>query len=196
MIKNFLNTFKTFDSFLKWQLFIGFFGSLTWALIIPLMNKLQGLYWTTAFISISYMFNNFAGFIIPLFKGIKLNKIMLFYILTSVVYLFSLSFYFININAFLIIESIVSFCFCICYPVLAISWELYVIKKYNIETFENFRYWEGIRSSFGHILGSIIIAIITLFFDIKSTLIITSVFLFLMIIIQLFNWFKFYKNIE
>lgn len=55
---------KSFDSFLRWQLFSGFVASLTWSLSIPIVHKLQGLYWSTAYISLYLIFVRVSGLIL------------------------------------------------------------------------------------------------------------------------------------
>ena len=196
MIKKFLRSLDSFDSFLKWQLVIGFVCSVSWALTIPVIHKLQGLYWTTAYISIAHIVNNSAGLVVPLLKGISLPHLMLIYIGVSLVYVLSLFLYFIDLQVFILAEALISVSFSITYPLLNIAWEVYVIKKYGVEVFEDFRYWEGVRSSAGHIFGASLVAVVSTYFDMDMALKLLGGALCLMLTLEGINWFKFYRNMK
>ena len=135
---------KSFDSFLKWQLFSGFVASLTWSLSIPIVHKLQGLYWSTAYISLYLIFVRVSGLILPFFKGSRLRNLYLTTIFLNVVYAVSLFLYFYDIHLFLWVEVGLGILYSVVGPLMGIGWDVYVVRKYSDEVFEDFRYWEGI----------------------------------------------------
>ncbi len=69
-MKELLNSYKDFDSFIKMQLLVIFVISLSWALILPIVTKLQGLLWATSIISAFMIIHKLAAFIMPYFKGV------------------------------------------------------------------------------------------------------------------------------
>ena len=189
-------SYKSFDSFLRWQLFSGFVASLTWSLSVPIVHKLQGLYWSTAYISLYLIFIRVSGLILPFFKGSKLKNLYLITIILNMVYAASLFLYFVDIHLFLWAEVILGVMYSVVGPLMGIGWDIYVVRKYNDEVFEDFRYWEGIRDSLGGILGSGLVALITSLTNLDQTV---KVFMFamaFMLIIQHINWNKHYRNMD
>ena len=189
-------SYKSFDSFLKWQLFSGFVASLTWSLSVPIVHKLQGLYWSTAYISLYLIFIRVSGLILPFFKGSKLKNLYLITIILNMIYAASLFLYFVDIHLFLWAEVILCVMYSVVGPLMGIGWDIYVVRKYNDEVFEDFRYWEGIRDSLGGILGSGLVALITSLTNLDQTV---KVFMFamtFMLIVQHINWNKHYRNMD
>lgn len=189
-------SYKSFDSFLKWQLFSGFVASLTWSLSVPIVHKLQGLYWSTAYISLYLIFIRVSGLILPFFKGSKLKNLYLITIILNMIYAASLFLYFVDIHLFLWAEVILGVMYSVVGPLMGIGWDIYVVRKYNDEVFEDFRYWEGIKDSLGGILGSGLVALITSLTNLDQTV---KVFMFamaFMLIIQHYNWNKHYRNMD
>ena len=195
-MKSFLLSYTNFDSFLKWQLFTGFVASLTWSLSIPIVHKLQGLYWSTAYISLYLIFVRVSGLILPLFKGSKLKNLYLITIILNMIYAASLFLYFIDIHLFLWVEVILGIMYSVVGPLMGIGWDIYVVRKYDDKVFEDFRYWEGIKDSLGGILGSGLVALISVLTNLDQTV---KVFMFamaFMLIVQHVNWNKHYRNMN
>jgi len=195
-MKSFLLSYTNFDSFLKWQLFTGFVASLTWSLSIPIVHKLQGLYWSTAYISLYLIFVRVSGLILPFFKGSKLKNLYLITIILNMIYAASLFLYFVDIHLFLWVEVILGIMYSVVGPLMGIGWDIYVVRKYDDKVFEDFRYWEGIKDSLGGILGSGLVALISVLTNLDQTV---KVFMFamaFMLIVQHVNWNKHYRNMN
>ncbi len=191
-----LDTYRGFDSFLKWQLWVGLISSITWALVIPVVHKLQGLYWTTAYISIYHMTVSSTGLILPLFKGMPLRKASLIDILISVIYALSLFVYFFSINAFLVLEAVLTVAGGVFFNLRSIGWEAYTVEKYGLQTFRDFRYWLHVRYSLGNILGGILVALISVFCDTGETLKVFGVAMVIMLTAHGLNWHKHYLKMD
>lgn len=195
-MKYFKESFESFDSFLRWQLFSGFVASLTWALSVPIIYKLQGTNWTAAYISVYLLFIRMSGLIIPFFKGTKLKTLYLAVIVLNMFYAASLLIYFYDVHLFLWAEVILSITYSISCPLLGIGWDVYVVREYDDEVFEDFRYWEGIKDSLGGIVGSGLVALMTSLTDMDQTVKVFMVAMFFMLIVQHINWNKHYRNMD
>ena len=89
-MREFIRAFWGFDSFLRWQLGVGLMNRLVWALCIPVIHKMQGMYWTTAYISVYMICMQASGLIFPLFRGMRLRELYQVNIVLNVVYFLSL----------------------------------------------------------------------------------------------------------
>jgi len=195
-MKYLLDCYKNFDSFLKWQIVVGLSFNLTWALCIPIMHKLQGLYWSTAVISFYLVLMRASGLILPYFKGISLKQLYYYDMILNFVYSLSIILYFWDVNYFLWAEVVMSIFFSVFGPLLGISWEVYVVKNYKKETFEDYKYVGAFRSSLGGILGSGLVFLLSFFMEIEGMLKFFGVAMIFMLIIQYLNWNKHYKHME
>jgi hypothetical protein len=192
LIKNYLG----FDQFLKDQLMIGLFIQCTWALVSPLIYKLQGLLWTTTYISIYMILMRMAGLFVPYFKGTHIKKAYKSIIFLNVLYVIATVLYFYDQNVFLWTESVLSVLFCINSVVLGIGWDVYVVDKYKKETFENFKYCATFRDGLGGIGGYSVVILIYSFLDEYQSM---KLFVFLMLfvlLLQLYNYVRHYKEME
>ena len=195
-MKSFISSFKNFASFLKWQLMTGLVNVLTWSLCIPIMHKLQGMHWTTTYISVYMICMQGSGLIFPLFKGMKLKTLYQLNIVLNTVYALSLFLCFYDIHVFLITETILGITANIFWPLLGIGWDVYVVDKYTKETFEDFRYWENFRGAAGGVIGSSIVGIVAGLYDLNTSIKLFMCGMVIMIIVQQINWYKFYRNME
>ena len=195
-MKELIKNFKGFDRFLKDQLMIGLFIQCTWALVSPLIMKLQGLLWTTTYISIYMIMIRMAGLFVPYFKGTHIKRSYLSIICLNVLYVIATSLYFYDQNIFLWTESLLSVFFCINSVVLGIGWDVYVVDKYEKETFEDFKYCATFRDAIGGIGGySLVIAIYQFLNEYQSM----KLFVFLMVfvlLLQLYNYRTHYATME
>ena len=189
-------SYESFDSFLRWQLFTGFVASLTWSLSVPIVHKLQGLYWSTAYISLYLIFVRVSGLILPLFKGARLKNLYLVTIILNMIYAASLFLYFVDIDLFLWVEVILGILYSIVGPLMGIGWDLYVVRKYDTGVFEDFRYWEGIRDSLGGIMGSGLVALMALLTDLDETVKVFMFAMVFMLVVQHVNWQKHYRSMD
>ena len=190
LIKNYLG----FDQFLKDQLMIGLFIQCTWALVSPLIIKLQGLLWTTTYISVYMIMIRMAGLFVPYFKGTHIKKAYKSIIFLNILYVIATILYFYDQNVFLWTESILSVLFCINSVVLGIGWDVYVVDKYEKGTFENFKYCATFRDGVGGIGGYSVVILIYSFLDEYQSM---KLFVFLMLfvlLLQLYNYVRHYKG--
>ena len=195
-MKELIKNFRGFDRFLKDQLMIGLFIQCTWALVSPLILKLQGLLWTTTYISIYMIMIRMAGLFVPYFKGTHIKNAYRSIIILNVLYVIATALYFYDQTVFLWTESFLSVFFCINSVVLGIGWDVYVVDKYEKQTFEDFKYCATFRDAVGGIGGySIVIGIYQFLDEFQSM----KLFVFLMVfclLLQLYNYFTHYANME
>ena len=195
-MKELIKNYKSFDRFLRDQLIIGLFIQCVWCLVGPLVHKLQGLLWTTSFISMYLIAVRSAGLFVPYFKGTPLKKVYKSIICLNSLYVVITSLYFYDQNVFLLAESLLTVFFCINVFLLHIGWDVYVVKKYGKQTFENFKYCATFRDSIGGIGGySIVIVIYSVLDEYQSM----KLFVFMMVfvlLLQVYNYFMHYANME
>jgi len=195
-MKELLENFKSFDKFLKDQLLIGLYIQCTWALITPIVMKLQGLLWTTSFISFYLIMMRMGGLVAPYFKGTHIKKSYKMIIFINTIYVLATSLYFYDQSLFLYAESFLSIFFCINSIVLHIGWDVWVVNKYGSDTFEEYKYCATFRDGIAGIGGN---AIVIGIFSLLNTTQSIRLFLFLMIfvlVLQVYNYRKHYKNMD
>jgi hypothetical protein len=196
IMKELINNFKAFDKFLKDQLMIGLYIQCTWALVTPLIHKLQGMLWTTSYISIYLIMMRVSGLIVPYFKGTHIKKAYKTIIFLNVLYVFGTCIYFYDQAIFLWVESFLSIFFCINSVVLHIGWDLYVVEKYGKKTFEDFKYCATFRDGLGGIGGNVIvIAIFSILDEFQSMKLFVFLMLFVLLL-QLYNYKIHYLSME
>jgi len=195
-MKELIKNFRSFDRFLKDQLMIGLFIQCTWALVSPLIMKLQGLLWTTTYISIYMIMMRMAGLFVPYFKGTHIKKSYRSIICLNVLYVIATILYFYDQTVFLWTESFLSVFFCINSVVLGIGWDVYVVDKYEKQTFEDFKYCATFRDAVGGIGGYSLVIIIYQFLNEYQSM---KLFVFLMVfvlLLQLYNYRTHYATME
>lgn len=195
-MKELIKNFKSFDRFLQDQLMIGLYIQCTWALVSPLVHKLQGMLWTTTYISIYLIMMRMSGLIVPYFKGTHIKKSYRNIIFLNAMYVVGTSLYFYDQNIFLWAESFLSIFFCINSVILHIGWDVYVVGRYDKEIFEDYKYLATFRDGLGGIGGNlIVIGIFSILNEYQSM----KLFVFLMffvLLLQLYNYQTHYANME
>ena len=195
-MKELIKNFKSFDKFLQDQLLIGMYITCTWALINPIIMKLQGLLWTTSFISFYLILMRVGGIVAPYFKGTHIKDSYKAIIFLNSLYVVSTLLFFVDKNYFLWAESFLSIFFCINSIVLHIGWDVYVVNKYNKETFENYKYCSTFRDGLAGIGGNVIVIAI---FSVLSQQQSMKLFVMLMItvlLLQVYNYRIHYSSME
>ena len=195
-MKELIKNFKSFDKFLQDQLLIGMYITCTWALINPIIMKLQGLLWTTSFISFYLILMRVGGIVAPYFKGTHIKDSYKTIIFLNSLYVVSTLLFFVDQNYFLWAESFLSIFFCINSIVLHIGWDVYVVNKYNKETFENYKYCSTFRDGIAGIGGNVIVIAI---FSVLSQQQSMKLFVMLMItvlLLQVYNYRIHYSSME
>tara|TARA_R110002153_G_scaffold58379_2_gene160124 strand:+ start:3127 stop:3717 length:591 start_codon:yes stop_codon:yes gene_type:complete len=195
-MKELIKNFKSFDKFLQDQLLIGMYITCTWALISPIIMKLQGLLWTTSFISFYLILMRVGGIIAPYFKGTHIKNSYRSIIFLNFLYIFSTLLFFVDHQYFLWAESFLSIFFCINSIVLHIGWDVYVVNKYNKETFEDYKYCSTFRDGIAGIGGNVIVIGI---FSVLSQQQSIKLFVMLMVtvlLLQVYNYRIHYSSME
>ena len=195
-MKELIKNFRSFDRFLKDQLMIGLFIQCTWALVSPLIMKLQGLLWTTTYISIYMIMMRMAGLFVPYFKGTHIKKSYRSIICLNVLYVIATILYFYDQTVFLWTESFLSVFFCINSVVLGIGWDVYVVDKYEKQTFEDFKYCATFRDAVGGIGGYSLVIIIYQFLNEYQSMKLFVFLLVFVLLLQLYNYRTHYATME
>ena len=195
-MRELIKNFNSFDRFLKDQLLIGLYIQCTWALVSPLVMKLQGMLWTTTYLSVYLLLMRMSGLFIPYFKGTHIKASYKCIIFLNMLYLVATILYFYDQLVFLWAETFLSIFFCINSQVLGIGWDVYVVEKYKKETFENFRYCAAFRDGLGGIGGHlIVIAIFSMLNEHQSMKLFVSL-MFITLMLQFYNYFVHYRKME
>ena len=191
-----LAEYRTFDSFIIMQLFVVAINCFSWSLIIPIIIKLQGLLWTTSLISAFMIINNFSAFISPFFKELSLKKSYAVSIQLTVIYWLSLLMYFVDVGAFLIFESILTFCYGIIMSIFSINYDAYLMKTYDESTFKSVQYMERMVMAAASIVGLTYVAIIDIITS-DLNIVVGSFFfiLFFALCIKIYNYRMFWREI-
>lgn len=195
-MKELLENFKSFDSFLKDQLIIGFLIQCNWSLVSPIIFKLQGILWTTSFISAYMIMMRLGGIVAPYFKGTSLKKAYRTIVFLNIIYLLAVPFFFYSQLLFLWIETFLSIFFCINSLVIGIAWDLYTVNTYSKETFENYRYACTFRDGLGGIGGNLIVIAIYSVLNENQSMILFGILMIAAICLQIYNYRKHYVKME
>ena len=195
-MKELIKNFKGFDKFLQDQLIIGLYIQCTWALVTPIVLKLQGMLWTTTYISVYLIMVRMSGLVAPYFKGTHIKKSYRNIIFLNFLYILGTCLYFYDQHVFLWAETFLSIFFCINSVVLHIGWDVYVVDNYNKKIFEDYKYLSTFRDGLGGIGGNlIVIGIFSILNQIQSM----KLFVFLMIfvlLLQMYNYKIHYARME
>ena len=193
-MKELLDSFKNFDQFLKDQLLIGLYISCTWALISPIIMKLQGMLWTTSFISFYLIMMRVSGLIAPYFKGTHIKDSYKSIIGLNFLYIFSTLLFFVDTHWFLWAESFLSIFFCINSVVLHIGWDVYVVDKYGKETFEEYKYCSTFRDGVAGIGGNVIVIGIFSVLSRQQSMKLFVLMMVTVLLLQVYNYRKHYTD--
>ena len=195
-MKELIKNFKGFDRFLKDQLLIGLYIQCTWALVSPIVHKLQGMLWTTTYISVYLIMMRMSGLIVPYFKGTHIKTSYKSIIFLNLLYVLATPLFFVDQTWFLWSESFLSIFFCINSVVLGIGWDLYVVEKYDKDTFENFKYCATFRDGLGGIGGNLIVIGIFSILDQFQSMKLFVILMVFVLLLQLYNYRTHYTKME
>ena len=195
-MKELIKNFKGFDRFLKDQLLIGLYIQCTWALVSPIVHKLQGMLWTTTYISVYLIMMRMSGLIVPYFKGTHIKTSYKSIIFLNLLYVLATPLFFVDQHWFLWSESFLSIFFCINSVVLGIGWDLYVVEKYDKDTFENFKYCATFRDGLGGIGGNLIVIGIFSILDQFQSMKLFVILMVFVLLLQLYNYRTHYTKME
>ena len=189
-----LGSFLKFDRFLKMQILLGFFYSITWCLFIPIIDKERGRLVSVTAIAVYLIFTRISGLIIPFLKGKSLKTWVFLLLINTILYVIASPFYFIDRVVFLYLEMAICITSGIIYPLVSISWDLYIVDKYSMDIYEDYRYIEQFRSSLGGIIGYSLIIFLSWLYDIDTIIMIFIVLLNFCLIYEIYNFKVNYYN--
>jgi hypothetical protein len=189
--------YKKFDSFIKMQLVIIFVISLSWALIMPIITKLQGLLWATSIISSFLILQQLTAFISPLFKDLHLRTAYRNLIFLDFLYLISLYTYFIDPLVFLYTEGILMLIYTIIMSVFGIRYDAFLMNKYNTQIFEYVQYVERISVATAAIIGYSVVLLLDIFtHDLSMVIFVFTVILSINLCFQMYNYIYYWKKLN
>ena len=195
-MKELIKSFKSFDKFLQDQLMIGLYISCTWALISPIIMKLQGLLWTTSFISFYLILMRVGSLVAPYFRGTHIRDSYKSIIFLNCLYVITTLLFFVDQTWFLWAESFLSIFFCINSLVLHIGWDVYVVHTYSKDTFEQYKYCSTFRDGLAGIGGNVIVIGIFSILNKSQSIKLFVLLMITVLLLQIYNYRKHYLNME
>ena len=194
-MKDLYLAYKKFDSFIKMQFIVIFVISLSWALILPLITKLQGMLWTTSIISAFLIIQRLTSFVSPFFKNANLVISYRNLIILDLLYFISLYSFFISPLYFIYIEGTLMLVYTVIMSVFSIKYDAFLMKRYNTETFENVQYIERMIMSAAAICGYFVVIVLDIFSEDMTATIITFYYILgINLLFQFYNYFFFWKK--
>ena len=158
--------------------------------------KLQGMLWTTTYLSVYLLLMRMSGLIIPYFKGTHIKRSYQCIIFLNILYLVATSLYFYDQMLFLYAETFLAIFFCINSQVLGIGWDVYVVEKYEKQIFENFKYCAAFRDGLGGIGGHLIVIGIFSIIDEHQSMFLFVILMFIVLMLQFYNYFVHYRQMQ
>jgi hypothetical protein len=189
-------SYKDFDSFIKMQLVVIFVISLSWALILPIVTKLQGLLWATSIISGYLILHQLSVFLMPMMRNVSLKQSYKWMIWLDFIYCISVLLFFYDELIFLYTEATLMVAYGIVISVFGINYDAFLMEKYSTESFKDIQYVERMVMAVAGIVGYLIV----IFVDVLSEDVGTSIKVFLVILmvnlgIQLYNYKYFWNDL-
>lgn len=196
-MKSFTKSFMDFDAFVKMQMLSIGVASFSWALIIPIITKLQGTLWATYMISGYLIFSRSSAFISPLFRKIKLKTSFQVMVGLTGVYFLTLFVYFLNVHTFLVIEAILMFSYGVFLNNYIINYNMFIMGTYKADIFRDIQYFGQMIMAGAAIFGFLITAMIDVFANDMGTSIICFMFMILVSLgVNIYNYMMFWKHID
>lgn len=194
-MRELFQAYKKFDDFVKMQLLMLGIISLSWALIMPIITKLQGMLWATSIISGYLILHNLSVFLMPLFKKLSLKESYRWFIVLDILYLTFIPIYFWSPLAFLYTEGFLMVVYGLIMGVFTINYDAFVMTKYETKTFKDIQYAERMFMAVAGLMGLAIVAMI----DILTSDIGTSMKVFMGILtinlgFQFYNYKTFWSK--
>lgn len=187
--------FDKFDSFLKTQLWVGILTHLNWALVIPLVHKLQGELWTASIIATYFVAMQVAALSVKVFSNMKLSHSYLLANIATAIMVGAIGIYLLGYQAeFLVIEATVGVVFVIAGSVHSINLDMYMIEKYEEDIIKNYKIYKEMRKSFGGLLGFSIVAIVYSELDTQQSMWCCLIFTCFAFVLKMWNWWAHYRG--
>lgn len=195
--KRIYNDYKGLELFLKHQLWIRLFVIYVWCLIMPIVAKMQGMYWTTTMIALYMIFARSSGLFVPVMRWMTLRQAYKSLIILDLIYILGTLAYYVDFTLFLYIEATLAVIFPILVEIFYINYNLYVVEKYGKDKFEEISYINSLTNAVGGALG--FGTVILLDFLIGDTPKQIAVFIVLFVIflsLQVANYRKYFLEMD
>jgi hypothetical protein len=192
-VKSLIKYYRSFDGFLKMQLAIILIINLGWALIIPIVYKMQGMLWTTSMISGYLILSRATGLVSPYFRNVELKQSYLNLIILDFFYMLSINIYYFSGELFLHVEAFLGIVYSIFLTVFHINYNAYVMDKYETEIYKDMKYCETAAASIAGILGYSIVILLENSFGSRNSIFIFEIILILAFWLQIYNYKKYYS---
>lgn len=147
------------DNYLKRQLKATFLGGLTYTILVPLMTKLHGVYWTTSMISVFMLLTRVSVAVAPLFRHWSLWQCYWLWLGCDILYMGVSYLYFIDIPMFLYVDTLLMFIVMIVGTVYLVNFNTFCLHRYGETIYKDYSYMKGIVASvsggisFGAVIG-------------------------------------------
>jgi len=189
-------SYDKFDAFIRMQFLVLFVINFSWALIIPIVTKLQGMLWATSLISGLLILHRLSTFLMPLLKKVTLKGTYKVLIWMDFLYLVGIPLYFVSPMGFLYTEALIMVFYGLYVNMLGINYNVFLMEKYQAEIFKEVQVVSAMIMSVAGIVGFVIVALI----DIISSSIETSLYFFMALLtinlmFQLYNYKYYWKDI-
>lgn len=120
---------------------------------MPIVAKMQGMYWTTSAIALYLIFSRSSGLFVPFFRWMTLRQVYKSLIALDILYAIGTTVYFYNMDLFLYVEATL----CVIFPILVetfyINYNVYIIDRYGRKKFEDLSFLNSTTNAVGGALG-------------------------------------------
>ena len=194
-MREFFKAVRKFDSFIKMQLLIEFVVSLGWALILPIVAKLQGLMWTLSAIAIYGIIKQLSNFLLPLLDNITLKEAYKLIIIMDILYLVCIPLYFVDPVIFLIAEATVIVIYSVIMNKFNTIYNRFVAHKYSESVYNHIQNAEKMTNSAASIIGYLVVVSVEFISsDIEVAMYTFMVILLISIAFELYNYLTYWTE--
>lgn len=141
------------DSYLKLRLWLVFFGGLTYTVLVPLVTKLHGVYWTTTIISAYMLLTRLSGLVAPYLRFLSLYRNTQLWVLVDSMYFTVSLLYFYNVMTFLYVDAIMMFLVLVLFNVYQVNFNAFCMSNYGEQTFKDYTYTQHKVNSVSGVLS-------------------------------------------
>lgn len=189
--------YKALDQFLIDQLHIRLLIVWIWSIVVPIMFKLQGTYWSTTIIGIYLITQQCSKLLVPYFRWLSLKQVYFLLICLDFIYAFTSWTYFINPEWFLYCEALLACLFPILIEIFGINYNLYVVEHYSKKEYETIQYLGSLVFTIGGGAGYLTSVVFDLIYNNSNYSMKTFCFLFIIILVfQILNYRKNYREMK
>lgn len=127
-----LGKYKQLKDISKAFIIVELVASLSWNIVIPVIGKLQGLYWAASAIALYHIGRQMGNFTVSYIEDkYELEDFYRFIVILDALYLASISIYYIDVKIFLIVEAILMVMYAAVMGAAEIKFNTYLGEKYG-----------------------------------------------------------------